>query len=158
MKLIDKVNNIIFKAETVLALIAGISVLAMMFSVTADVILRNIFKIQILGVYELTQNIFMPMVVIPAMGYTYHVGVLPKFDLLRGKLGTGTERVFSLSVSVIEIIVFGMLAYYSFQSAQLAWTDRRSVLPVAVRFPHIMYICFFQSALQLCFWTLSLLV
>lgn len=128
MKLLDRAEKAIFQAEVVLALIAGISVLAMMVAVTIDVVLRNVFKVQILGVYELTQNVFMPMVVIPAMGYTYHIGVLPKFDLLRNKLGARMETFFSLSVSLVEILVFWLLAYYSFFSAHLAWIDRRSVL------------------------------
>lgn len=128
MKLINNVEKVIVKIENILAVIGGIAVLGMMLATTVDVVSRNVFRIQILGIYEFTQNILMPVVVIGAMGFTYRAGVLPRFDLLKNKLGDRVERIFSLSVSVIEVIVFSVLAYYAFPAAYLAFIDKRSVL------------------------------
>ena len=111
----------------VLAAVSCIVCFVMMMHISVDVLMRTFLHKVMLGTYETTQYIYMPMIIIPAFAFTYRCGVLPMFDTLTRKVSSNTQRLIRITVLVIEIIVFLLLARYSFTAARQAHLDLRAV-------------------------------
>jgi len=93
--------------------ISGVVIIAMMFFITIDVILRNLFDYSIPGGYNYVEKYFMPFIVFPALAYVYSSGVLPRLDVLVDKLSKGTQQSISLMMRVIDLVIFGLMFYFS---------------------------------------------
>lgn len=126
MAALEKFDKIYDKVIKALAYLSGIFILIMMFRTTGDVILRNFFKISIGGTYETSQYIYMPMCVLPSLAYIYKSGILPKLDVISAPKNPTVGKVLLILLTVIEAVVFIMLAVYSFESAKMALADRVS--------------------------------
>jgi TRAP-type C4-dicarboxylate transport system permease small subunit len=72
--------------------ISSLAVLIMMVLIVYDVIMRNLFSSSIRGGFEIIQNYMMPLVVFPGLAFMYASGVLPKMDLLLGKVNKSMQR------------------------------------------------------------------
>ena len=122
-----KFNKIMEKISTILAVLAGVFILVMLFHIVADVLIRNIFHIVMTGTYERSQYIYMPMIILPALSFTYISGVLPKFDGLSSKGSKSFKLALDIFIAVVELIIFFLLMRYSFTSASLAIGDQKAV-------------------------------
>lgn len=95
-----------------LLIIAAIVLAAMMFLMTADVILRYVFGSPLPGAYELLQ--FMMSIVIP-FGIAFcaheraHISVDIFFDLLPGR----TQRILDVVNALVVLLLFLLIAWQS---------------------------------------------
>lgn len=95
--------------------ISGVVIILMMFFITFDVALRNLFDYSIPGGYNYVEKYFMPFIVFPALAYVYSSGVLPRLDLLVDKFSNGKQLAINLIMRVIDLVIFGLMFYYSFK-------------------------------------------
>lgn len=99
------------------ALVSGVAIFGMMLWILADVISRNFIGGSISGSFEVAQNYFMPLSVFPALAYVYGSGVLPKMDLLMHKFSTAVQHAVIHVLLVLEVVVFALLTYYTYEYA-----------------------------------------
>lgn len=93
--------------------ISGIVIVVMMFFITVDVLLRNLFDYSIPGGYNYVEKYFMPFIVFPALAYVYSSGVLPRLDVLVDKFSKGKQLSINLFMRVLDLVIFGLMFYYS---------------------------------------------
>ncbi|KGR77895.1 TRAP transporter small permease [Ureibacillus manganicus] len=127
MKVLFKTTHI---CREVCKYISCFGVLAMMILITADVFRRNVFETPIPGVYEITENFLMPLVIFPALGYTYWVGILPRLTELIAKAPQKFKVFHHYLLLVIDAAVFSLLTYYGLQFALSGFNIGMSI-PVA---------------------------
>ncbi|MBR0164959.1 MAG: TRAP transporter small permease subunit [Lachnospiraceae bacterium] len=128
METMKKINHILDKICTWLAYLSCLVVFIMMCHIVIDVLLRTVFKIVVLGTYETTQYVYMPTIILAAFAFTYRCGVLPKFDTFTTKGSDAWKKGVQVWIMIIEVIVFFLLAFYSYQAAGLALADKRAVM------------------------------
>lgn len=85
----------------------------MMFFITADVLLRNLFDYSIPGGYNYVEKYFMPFIVFPALAYVYSSGVLPRLDVLVDKFSKGKQQTLNFIMRIIDLVLYGLMFYYS---------------------------------------------
>jgi TRAP-type C4-dicarboxylate transport system permease small subunit len=112
------------------ALLSGSSIFLMMLFIVYNVIARNFFGGAIRGSFEIVQNYFMPLAVFPALGFVYASGILPRMDLLIPNLPGAVRRAVTYLLLAIEIIVFSLMTYFTWQYA-LAGLARSASFPAA---------------------------
>ena len=113
--MMEKADKIIHKILLVMAVIGGAFAVIMMFGKTFDVIGRNVFKSTIPGVYEMVQYYLMPNCFFLAIPAAYAEGLFPKVGDLLEKTPKSVQKIAAWSVFIGEIIMFGLLTYYTFQ-------------------------------------------
>ncbi|MBM7707169.1 TRAP-type C4-dicarboxylate transport system permease small subunit [Chryseomicrobium aureum] len=110
--------------------ISAITVVFMMFFITYDVIVRNIFSSSIRGGFEIIQNYMMPLIVFPGLAYVYGTGMLPKMELLLDKMSGRMRKGVVLTLIFIEIVVLIFVVYFSWVYA-MAGLERQTAFPAA---------------------------
>ena len=118
MSVFKKIHNgVLYKIELALAYLSGIAVLAMMFHLTLDVLMRNILGVSITGTYEITQYYYMPIAALPCMAYVYRNNVLPVFDGVVSKISGRLKTASLVFIFVVEVVSFYLLARYAVNTA-----------------------------------------
>ena len=97
----------------VAALLSGVAVFGMMCFIVADVASRNILGGSISGSFEIAEKYFMPLAVFPALAYVYGTGVLPRMDLLRGRMPRALQAGVVHVLLLLELVVLAVLVHYS---------------------------------------------
>ena len=110
------------------AVVSGIALFGMMVWIVLDVASRNLRGTSISGSFEFTQNYFMPLAVFPALAFVYASGVLPRMDLLVPKFGYRVQKVTSLVLLAIEIVLLALLTYYTWDYA-MSGMERGTAFP-----------------------------
>lgn len=113
----NKINSVIRKICKITALISGGVSLFMVVIITCDVLARNLFGHPIVGVYEITQYVCMPLTVLPALSYAYFEGMLPKFELIKESHHKALRWITLILTAVVEILVFVLMAWGAWQYA-----------------------------------------
>lgn len=121
--------------------ISGISVLAMMFFISYDVFLRNVFSGSIRGGFEIVQNYLMPLVVFPSLAYVYSSGVLPKMDLIMGRLSEKIQKALIFFMLAIELFILVLIVQFSWEFA-MNGLERKTAFPAAGTM-YLLYPLFF---------------
>lgn len=110
--------------------VSGISVLVMMFFISYDVFVRNVFSGSIRGGFEIVQNYLMPLVVFPSLAYVYSSGVLPKMDLIMDKLGARMKKGLIFMMLLIELFILVLIVQFSWEFA-MNGLERKTAFPAA---------------------------
>lgn len=110
--------------------ISGISILIMMFFISYDVFVRNVFSGSIRGGFEIVQNYLMPLAVFPSLAYVYSSGVLPKMDLIMEKLGKKVRKGFIYFMLLIELFILVLIVQFSWEFA-MSGLERKTAFPAA---------------------------
>ncbi|MFA1820864.1 TRAP transporter small permease [Virgibacillus oceani] len=113
--------------------ISGLAILSMMIIIVLDVVMRNIFQISIPGSYVIIENFLMPIAIFPALGYVYMVHILPRLSEFIERRSRRFERFNRFLLLGIDIIVFGLLTYYTFLFF-LDGYNNQIAIPVATNF------------------------
>lgn len=121
--------------------ISGISVLAMMLFISYDVFLRNVFSGSIRGGFEIVQNYLMPLVVFPSLAYVYSSGVLPKMDLIMGRLSKKIQKALIFFMLAIELFILVLIVQFSWEFA-MNGLERKTAFPAAGTM-YLLYPLFF---------------
>ncbi len=108
------------------AVCAGLSVVAMMALICADVFLRTFFNHPLIFSISVVQYILMPMAVLPGLPLTYASGIFPRIGGL-DKASEKVRKVNSFVVMIIEIITFGLLTWFSFAQVRNAFSQKLGV-------------------------------
>ncbi|SER69906.1 TRAP transporter small permease [Psychrobacillus sp. OK032] len=108
---LEKVNNVM---KIFGLYIAGIALVGMMVMIFGDVLMRNVFDKPLIGTYEIVEYFLMPLLILPALPYTYSSGILPRLGELKEKLKPSVKTTIDYMIQSIEIFTFGLLTYYSF--------------------------------------------
>lgn len=110
--------------------ISGISILGMAFLIFYDVLVRNLFSGSIRGGFEIVQNYFMPLVVFPSLAFVYSSGVIPKMDIIIGKLGDKEKKYIIFIMLLLEIFILILIVQFSWQYA-MNGLERKIAFPAA---------------------------
>lgn len=110
--------------------ISGISILGMAFLIFYDVLVRNLFSGSIRGGFEIVQNYFMPLVVFPSLAFVYSSGVIPKMDIIIGKLGDKAKKYIIFIMLLLEIFILILIVQFSWQYA-MNGLERKIAFPAA---------------------------
>lgn len=93
--------------------ISGIVIVLMMFFITIDVLLRNLFDYSIPGGYNYVEKYFMPFIVFPALAYVYSSGVLPRLEIFVNKFSQGKQLIINFIMRVIDFVIYGLMFYFA---------------------------------------------
>lgn len=110
--------------------ISAVMALVMMFFITYDVVMRNLFSSSVRGGFEIIQNYMMPLVVFPGLAYVYASGVLPKMELLFAKFPSALKRILILFLILIEVFVLVLVVQFSWGYA-MDGMERNTSFPAA---------------------------
>ncbi|HZW68837.1 MAG TPA: TRAP transporter small permease [Pseudogracilibacillus sp.] len=127
MSKIIRINNFI---RNIALSISAIAILIMMFGIVADVFMRNVLGTPLRGTYEIVENILMPALVFPVLGYVYWSGVLPKLTEIAEKLPKAMQNFNKYLIYLLDILVFSLLTYYGMKFA-LTGLEQKMAIPVA---------------------------
>lgn len=111
------------KIKWVGMLISGLTIFFMMFYTTLDVFMRNVFNSSNLYTYEFSQYYFMPLAVLPALAYAFGRGVMPRIELVVSKLKDTHQRIVTIILLIIEIVLFTVLTIYGTKYAIAAFQN-----------------------------------
>jgi TRAP-type C4-dicarboxylate transport system permease small subunit len=139
MHYLRKINN---KTQNIGKNISGLAILAMMFVIVLDVILRNVFKLTIPGSYVIIESFLMPLAIFPALGYVYMAGVLPRLGEFIERRSIKFQKMNRFLLLIIDIIVFVLLTYFTFIFFLDGYNDGIAI-PVATNFVPLWPIYFF---------------
>lgn len=116
-------------------LISGIALFIMMLSIVADVISRNLTNASILGVYEITENYLMILVIFPSLPFVYSEGIMPKMELFFDKFKEKGRNFLVTVILIIEILVYLFMFYYSFIYAITGFNEKLGFMAGGNIFP-----------------------
>lgn len=108
----EKVFNTISNAGMIFS---GVVIFIMMLYTCIEVIFRNIYGYSPLYAYEVSQNYFMPLIVFPALAYSFASGIMPKVEIFTSKFTKGRLRKINLVLLIIESVLIFLLAFYGWK-------------------------------------------
>ncbi len=108
----QKLDYFFIKVSDLLGWLAKVALLFLMLGTTADVVLRNIFNISVIGVFELSE-IAMVLVVCLGLGWTFVDDGHIKVTLLLEKLTPRANLLVGAIVGVVVVVFIIFLAYPS---------------------------------------------
>lgn len=107
--------------------ISGMAVLAMMFGIVIDVFMRNFIGIPLKGTYEIVENILMPALVFPVLGYVYWSGVLPRLTEIVAKMPKTMQMFNRYLLFLLDLIVFSLLTIYGMFFALSGYEQKMAI-------------------------------
>ena len=132
MKKFIKFNNVLQELGKE---ISGVAILAMMLLVVADVVSRNFLNFSVQGTYPIVEMFLMPLAIFPALGYAYYQNVLPRLTELVEKAPEIYKFINDILISIIEIIVFSLLTYFTFVHFQGMLNSGRTITIAGSYYP-----------------------
>lgn len=99
------------------AVISGVAIFLSMLFITADVLLRNFVGGSIPGSFEIVQNYFMPLAVFPGIAWVYSSGIMPRMDLLVGRMTQRWEGIVIHIFVIFEVVIAAAVFWYSLDYA-----------------------------------------
>lgn len=126
--------------------VSGSSLIITMAVITVDVVVRNFTQFTLVGVYEIVQNYLMPLMVFPAIGYAYSSGIMPRIVMVTDRLGLRAKRIAALLISATEVMIFALMAYFTFGYAVNTVEQRLSFICSTRMLPlyHVMFLPVFS--------------
>lgn len=121
--LMNALYNIFEKLKLIGVYLSGSAIFIMMLFIVADVTLRNLFKASLLGSYEITEYLLMPIVFFPSLAYVFSSGILPRIELLVIKFNQSYQRIIFIGFLVIELVLFSLLTFYGMKYALVGTKD-----------------------------------
>ncbi|WP_156289636.1 TRAP transporter small permease [Oceanobacillus salinisoli] len=98
-------------------ILSGSTIFIMMLFIVADVALRNMLNSSVLGSYEITEYLLMPLAFFPGLAFAYSSGIMPRVEMFVVKLKIGHQRNIFIALLILEMILFLLLTFYGFQYA-----------------------------------------
>ncbi|GGL16138.1 TRAP transporter small permease subunit [Nocardia jinanensis] len=108
--------------------VAGTIVLILTLQIVTDVVSRNVFNKPIPGTLELTQYLFMPLIVFLSLAYAESAGEHIRATILVARLTGRTAQVTELAGRLITLLVVLALTYYAVIGAIYATEIRLEAL------------------------------
>lgn len=96
-------------------ILSGTIVFIMMIYTCIEVVFRNIYGYSPLYAYEVSQNYFMPLIVFPALAFSFASGIMPKIEIFTQKFSKRKLMKVNILLVIIEIVLVFLLAYYGMQ-------------------------------------------
>jgi TRAP-type C4-dicarboxylate transport system permease small subunit len=127
MSSFDKLYGYFGKIKKVTLVISGASIAVMIILISLDVFLRSIFSIGIQGSYEIIESILMPTVIFWGLLVTYSSGSIPRLDMLSTRFSGKVQISVKLVMVLIDIFIYSVMAYYTFQRALTAISDGMAI-------------------------------
>lgn len=106
--------------ENIMLYIVSIVLVSMTLLITADTISRYFFNKPILGVLEITENIFMVTIVYFAISITSREGGHIKIEFLSRHLPKNIQKLNSIIFNLITVIIFLIIALQSWKQTTSA--------------------------------------
>lgn len=97
--------------------LSGITIFIMMLFIVADVALRNLTNASVLGSYEITEHLLMPIAFFPGLAFVYSSGIMPRIEMVVVKLKNTHQRKIFIAMLLLELILFLLLTFYGLQYA-----------------------------------------
>lgn len=97
--------------------LSGVTIFLMMLFIVSDVTLRNLFNASLLGSYEITEHLLMPIVFFPSLAYVFSSGIIPRIEMVVIKINMSYQRVIFIILLIVELILFLLLTYYGLKYA-----------------------------------------
>ncbi|MDT8860198.1 TRAP transporter small permease [Alkalihalobacillus sp. MEB130] len=118
-KMLNAINRSFMKIELTFLIIGGFLVFFIMFLITINIFMRNVFGSPIVGVYEIVVQLFVALV---ALGFAYVQGQKGNItvEVVTDYLPQKFQKFFHLLGYVIGLFVIGIVAW---QSGLQAWSS-----------------------------------
>jgi len=100
-----------------LALIGALATVALMLHVVADIALRNLMNTPIPATYELVVNYYMVALAFIPLAWVEKSGGMVQVEVINAVLGPRMQRISDVMVAVISMVIYGALAWVTWQVA-----------------------------------------
>ncbi len=138
--MVKKILNFI---EEVFFALSRLSLLLMMFLITADTIGRYIFNKPIYGILEITELYLMGAVVFLSMAYTHREGGHIKIEIIAQKFNPSVRHVLDIIFGLISFFLFLGITYKSSVVTYHALINNEVILSVISWPVHISWLIVF---------------
>lgn len=108
-------ENIFNRISNAGMILSGVVIFIMMLYTCIEVIFRNISGYSPLYAYEVSQNYFMPLIVFPALAYSFASGIMPKVEIFTSRFTKSRLRKINIVLLIIEAVLIFLLAYYGWE-------------------------------------------
>jgi TRAP-type C4-dicarboxylate transport system permease small subunit len=105
------------RSVRILALIAAIGTVAMMFHICLDVALRNVFRISLDTTPDVVARYYMVVVAFLPLAWLERQNGMVSVELIEWALGPRARRVSDVLVALFSALVYGVLAWTTARSA-----------------------------------------
>ncbi|MET0735534.1 MAG: TRAP transporter small permease [Microbacterium sp.] len=99
--------------NVVLAVIGGLATVALMINVIADVIGRSLFNHPFPSTLELTQFVWMPILIGCGLGYALQRGEHIRVNLLTSPTSPRTQRIVEIIALTFTLLIVASLVYFT---------------------------------------------
>jgi len=130
MRILNRLYTIFGFIKGIGLALSGVALAAMILSISADVVSRNLSGNSIPGVYEIVMFYFMPLAVFPILFFAFSMGVSPRIPIVFDRLPKTIQKPLYLLVVSAELILMGIVAFYSLNYA-LDGTQAGHAFPAA---------------------------
>jgi TRAP-type C4-dicarboxylate transport system permease small subunit len=100
-----------------LAVIGAVATIMLMLHVVADITLRNLRNTPIPATYEVVTNYYMIALAFVPLAWVEKSGGMVQVEVINGALSPFMMRLSNLLVAVISAVIYGVLAWVTWQTA-----------------------------------------
>lgn len=134
-RILEKADKVISKITKAVAIMAGAVSIVLVVFLCVSVFFQRVVHKPIVGVYEVSQYVIMPLTVMPGFACAYYFNLLPKLEFL-SNLDNRVWRWFCLIVNAsVEILVFALMAYGAVRFAVIGTVAKASTYAGSNWFP-----------------------
>ncbi len=130
-QMLERVDQAFFKLEKVLALLAAMVILAVMFIGVFQVLGRKLLNLPVPGYVDVIEMI-MTVFAFVAIAYCQRLGGHVRMEILLGRLRGRTLYLFEILGTLVALGVVSCLLYFGFEHFQRAWDIGDSTIDIEI--------------------------
>lgn len=132
MELFSRIRNALLAA---LAVLGTIAILALMVHIMADVVLRNTLNRPVPATYEIVTNYYMVALAFIPLAWLERSGGMVSVEVIEPLLGPRALWLSDRLVALISTVIYGMLAWVTFEASLKTFASGTFVLAQNVPIP-----------------------
>ncbi|MCL4675974.1 MAG: TRAP transporter small permease [Pararhodobacter sp.] len=111
-----------------LAVLGAVATLLLMVHVGADIVMRNIWNAPIPATWEIVTHYYMVALAFIPLAWVEKSGAMVQVEVINGLLSPGVMRLSDLIVAVIGAVIYGVLAWVTYQAAMRSMSSGQYVM------------------------------
>lgn len=110
-KFLEKVDRFVYMTTRAVSVMSGVCAIVLVGFLCISVFFQRVILRPIVGVYEISQYVLMPLTVMPGFAAAYYLNLLPKLSFL-SNVNNNIWQWFCLILNaLVEILVFALMSY-----------------------------------------------
>ena len=122
-------------ALSALAVIGAVAILALMIHIMTDVVLRNAINQPVPATYEIVTNYYMVALAFIPLAWLERSGGMVSVEVIDGLMSPAMLRLSDLVVALISTVIYGALAWVTFQASLKTFASGTFVMAQNVPIP-----------------------